>query len=102
MFFVLIYGGVPFSVSDAENLAFDDTNLSRILSSVSNITNEASDTEELSELDKALQQFIQKQGVVGASVGIVKDGQLVYAKGFGHADLDAQQTVDPHHSVSHR
>ena len=97
LFFVLIYGGVPFSVSDAENLAFDDTNLSRILSSVSNITNEASDTEELSELDKALQQFIQKQGVVGASVGIVKDGQLVYAKGFGHADLDAQQTVDPHH-----
>lgn len=97
LFFMLIYGGVPFSVSDAENLAFDDTNLSRILSSVSNITNEASDTEELSGLDQALQQFIQKQGVVGASVGIVKDGQLVYAKGFGHADLDAQQTVDPHH-----
>jgi CubicO group peptidase (beta-lactamase class C family) len=97
LFFVLIYGGVPFSVSDAENLAFDDTNLSRILSSVSNITNEASDTEEFSELDQALQQFIEKQGVVGASVGIVKDGQLVYAKGFGHADLDAQQTVDPHH-----
>ncbi len=97
LFFVFIYGGVPVSVSDAENLAFDDTNLSRILSSVSNITNEASDTEELSGLDQALQQFIQKQGVVGASVGIVKDGQLVYAKGFGHADLDAQQTVDPHH-----
>lgn len=97
LFFALIYGGVPFSVSDAENLAFDDTNLSRILSSVSNITNEASDTEELSGLDQALQQFIQKQGIVGASVGVVKDGQLVYAKGFGHADLDAQQTVDPHH-----
>ncbi|MGB3777594.1 MAG: serine hydrolase domain-containing protein [Tunicatimonas sp.] len=97
LFFALIYGGVPFSVSDAENLAFDDTNLSRILSSVSNITNEASNTEELSGLDQALQRFIQKQGVVGASVGIVKDGQLVYAKGFGHADLDAQQTVDPHH-----
>ncbi len=97
VFFVLIYGGVPYSVSDAENLAFDDTNLSRILSSVSNITNEASDNKELSGLDLALQQFIQKQGVVGASVGVVKDGQLVYAKGFGHADLDAQQTVDPHH-----
>ena len=97
LFFFLIYGGAPFSVSDAEHLAFDDTNLSRILSSVSNITNEDSDTEELSGLDQALQQFIQKQGVVGASVGIVKDGQLVYAKGFGHADLDVQQTVDPHH-----
>jgi CubicO group peptidase (beta-lactamase class C family) len=97
LFFALIYGGVPFSVSDAENLDLDDTNLSRILSGVSNITNEHSNTEELSELDQAVQQFIEQQGVVGASVGIVKDGQLVYAKGFGHADLDAQQPVDAYH-----
>ena len=97
LFFTLVYLGVPFSISDAKNLALDDTNISRILSSVSNITNEDSDTRELSVLDSAVHRFIQKQGVVGASVGIVKDGQLVYAKGFGHADMDTREEVAPHH-----
>ena len=97
LFFALVYLGVPFSISDAEHLALDDTNISRILSSVKNITNEDSETKELSTLDSVVHRFIQKQGVVGASVGIVKDGQLVYAKGFGYADMDAQQEVAPHH-----
>ena len=96
-FFALVYLGVPFSISDAENLALDDTNISRLLSSVKNITNEDSNTKELSVLDSAVYRFIRKEGVVGASVGIVKDGQLVYAKGFGHADVDAQEAVAPHH-----
>ena len=96
-FFLLVYLGVPFSISDAENLALDDTDVSRILSSVKNIANEDSDTRELSVLDSAVHRFIQRQGVVGASVGIVKDGQLVYAKGFGHADVDEQEAVAPHH-----
>ena len=97
LFFMLVYLGVPFSISDAENLALDDTNISRILSSVKNITNEDSDTRELSVLDSAVHHFIQQQGVVGASVGIVKDGQLVYAKGFGYADMDTEEKVAPHH-----
>lgn len=97
LFFALVCLGVPFSISDAENLALNDTNISRILSSVKNITNEDSETKELSALDSVVHRFIQKQGVVGASVGIVKDGQLVYAKGFGYADMDAQQEVAPHH-----
>ena len=96
-FFLLVYLGVPFSISDAENLSLDDTNISRILSSVKNITNEDSDTRELSTLDSVVHRFIQQQGVVGASVGIVKDGQLVYAKGFGYADMDTQEKVGPHH-----
>lgn len=97
LFFALVCLGVPFSISDAEHLTLDDTNISRILSSVENITNEDSDTEELSALDSVVHRFIEKQGVVGASVGIVKDGQLVYAKGFGYADTDVQQEVAPHH-----
>ena len=95
--FMLVCVGVPFSISDAEHLALDDTNISRILSSVKNITNADSDTRELSRLDSTVQRFIQQQGVVGASVGIVKDGQLVYAKGFGYADMDSQEKVAPHH-----
>ena len=97
LLFLLVYLGVPFSISDAEKLALDDTNISRILSSVKNITNRDSNTREFSTLDSTVHHFIQQQGVVGASVGIVKDGQLVYAKGFGYADADSQEEVAPHH-----
>lgn len=97
LFFCLIYLGVPFSVSDAENIALDETDVSRILSSVKNISNLDSDTEELGSLDETVNRFIEKQGIIGASVGIVKDGQLVYAKGFGHADLDTEEGVEPYH-----
>ncbi len=95
--FTLVYLGVPFSVSDAENLALDETDMSRVLSSVENISNANSNTEELASLDEEISRFIERQGIVGASVGIVKDGQLMYAKGFGHADLDAGETTEPHH-----
>ena len=97
LLFILVYLSVPFSISDAENLALEDTDVSRILSSVKNITNEDSDTRELGALDSTVHRFIEQQGVIGASVGIVKDGQLVYAKGFGYADVDAQEEVAPHH-----
>ena len=97
LLFMLVYLGVPFSISDAETLSLEDTNVSRLLSSVKNITNGDSDVQELSLLDSTVSHFIQQQGVVGASVGIVKDGQLVYAKGFDYADMDEQEAVAPHH-----
>ena len=97
LLFMLVYLGVPFSISDAETLSSLDTNVSRLLSSVKNISNDNSNAPELALLDSSVHHFIQRQGVVGASVGIVKDGQLVYAKGFGYADADAQEAVAPHH-----
>ena len=97
LLFALICLGVPFSISDAENVTLSDTNVSRALSSIRNITNEDSEARELNALDSVVRRFVKKQGVVGASVGIVKDGQLVYAKGFGYADVDSKQAVAPHH-----
>ena len=55
-----------------------------------------SDNEEFSYLEKQVNRFIRREHIVGASVAVAKDGELVYAKGFGYADKDAHDMVEPY------
>ncbi len=61
------------------------------------VSNFFSQDEEFDYLDKQINRFIRREHIVGASVAVAKDGQLVYAKGFGYADKEAQSNVEPHH-----
>ncbi len=56
-----------------------------------------SDNEEFAQLEKQVERFMRREVLEGASVAIAKDGKLVYAKGFGYADKEAETTVEPHH-----
>lgn len=94
--FILFYFGIPFSISDTDNLAFGHTE-TKFIKSVENLTNENSEIESLRVIDSAMAHFVRQQGIVGSSVGIVKDGQLIYAKGFGHTEQETQQQVQPYH-----
>ncbi|MDP9700509.1 CubicO group peptidase (beta-lactamase class C family) [Paenibacillus intestini] len=46
-------------------------------------------------LDKFFASSETKPHYVGASVVVVKDGQVIAEKGYGHADLDKKTPVDP-------
>lgn len=46
-------------------------------------------------LDAEMAGVMQKGAVTGAVAVVVKDGQVVYAKGAGYADPDAKKPVDP-------
>ena len=46
-------------------------------------------------MDKLLGREMQKHHIAGASVSVVKDGKLFFAKGYGHADLKNGIPVDP-------
>lgn len=46
-------------------------------------------------LDKFFASSETKPHYVGASVVVVKDGQVIAEKGYGHADLDQKTPVDP-------
>ncbi len=96
LIFALFYFGVPFSIADNDILAFGNTE-APFLKSVANLSNEQSDIASLATIDTSMARFVSQQGVVGTSVGIVKDGQLVYAKGFGYTDQETQQPVEPYH-----
>lgn len=56
---------------------------------------EDSDMEGLKGLDDYVNQMITEWKAPGVAIGIVKDGQLIYQKGFGYTDLSKKQEVTP-------
>lgn len=52
---------------------------------------------ELETVDQAVLKFMKQWNLPGASVAIAKDGKLVYARGFGYADVDSMIPVLPYH-----
>jgi CubicO group peptidase (beta-lactamase class C family) len=61
------------------------------------ISNDLSDNESFEGLESAISGIMGKYNIRGASVAVAKDGQLVYAKGFGYADAEAEESVEPRH-----
>src|SRR5215210_3045738 len=49
----------------------------------------------LGELDAWMQTFLTEHKIPGGALAIVKDGKLVHARGFGWADRDAKEKVEP-------
>ena len=42
-----------------------------------------------------MQQALARYSVKGGALAVVKDGHLVFARGYGWADSEAQQPVQP-------
>jgi CubicO group peptidase (beta-lactamase class C family) len=45
--------------------------------------------------DTSWSEFIERWKIPGASIAVMKDGRLVYARGFGYSDLETKQIVQP-------
>ena len=50
---------------------------------------------ELKPFDELMEAFVRDNKIPGASLAVAKDGRLVYARGFGYADVEQQQPVQP-------
>jgi N-acyl-D-amino-acid deacylase len=50
---------------------------------------------ELKSFDMMMQEFLGEHKVPGASVAVTDHGRLVFARGYGYADLKAMQKVEP-------
>jgi N-acyl-D-amino-acid deacylase len=46
-------------------------------------------------LDEIMTTVIDKQSLAGASLAVLKDGKLVYSRGFGYADRENMQPMPP-------
>ena len=53
---------------------------------------------EMVNVDRVFSNFMDDWNVPGGSIAIVKDGRLVYARGFGYADKESNELVQPHHT----
>ncbi len=45
--------------------------------------------------DAMMRDFVHTHKVPGAALAVAKDGRLVYARGFGYADLGDRSAVEP-------
>ncbi len=61
----------------------------------SNITNDLSEFSGSKFIKKEVDEFLQQWNLAGLTMSIVKDGKLVYAHGFGYADVIAKDEVTP-------
>ena len=50
---------------------------------------------ELASFDKLMTTFLPKHSIPGGSLAVGKDGHVVYERGFGYADRDANEAVQP-------
>ena len=44
-------------------------------------------------LDSVVSKYMQEYRIVGLSIGIVQDGEPIFARGFGHTSVDLKQVV---------
>lgn len=61
------------------------------------IDNNMSSFEGTEQMEKNIADFLKRYQIKGASVAITKDGRLVYAKGFGYANEEKNEKVEPRH-----
>ena len=45
--------------------------------------------------DRLISEFMDKRDLPGGAIAVVKDGRLVFAKGYGLADIQNQEPVQP-------
>ncbi len=49
----------------------------------------------LEPFDQLMTSFVKENRVPGASLAVTRGGKLVYARGFGHADVEKNEPVQP-------
>ncbi|HEC41669.1 MAG TPA: class A beta-lactamase-related serine hydrolase [Bacteroides sp.] len=61
------------------------------------IQNNMSSFKGTDRMEKTISDFLKRYKIKGASVAVTKEGRLVYAKGFGYANEESEELVDPNH-----
>ena len=61
------------------------------------ISNELSSSSATQKADYKINRFLQYWRINGVSVAMVKDEKLVFAKGYGYADVENKVKVEPDH-----
>lgn len=94
---IFITAAFPFSHNTAKQVKSIYAEPPSFLRPSLHLENEFSYLYDLREVDSAMSQLLKDWRIAGASVAIVKEGQLVYAKGFGHANKEEKEQVTPNH-----
>lgn len=91
---IFFFGEIALTFSDKGNsFIVEDDEVAFSLK----LENHYSDFTSTAVIDKYVKSFMDRWQINGVSVSITKDEELVYAKGFGYADLEKKESVKPGH-----
>ena len=85
-----------FSINDINANSSSDKGTG-ISTSVRRITNDFSNLPQFETFDQTVNEFLKRWEIAGASIAVVNDGKLLYAKGFGKANEEYDINVQPEH-----
>jgi len=63
------------------------------------ITNNNSNLDLYTSFDATIERFVRKWDLAGTSIAIARNGKLVYAKGFGYANKETEEKMQPYHML---
>lgn len=92
---LFFFGEIAISFSDkaTRNAVIGNENISFAL----NLDNSNTDFEQSAYIDRLFESFLERYNIKGASVAVTKDEKLVYARGFGLANKETSEEVQPGH-----
>jgi CubicO group peptidase (beta-lactamase class C family) len=94
LFLIIFFGEITVSFSNKResnrNNAFPG-----IVPLSSKIKNSLSNAPEYKIVDSIFSDFLIQNDIVGGSLAIAKEGQLIYSKGFGYAEKENNDSVTP-------
>jgi CubicO group peptidase (beta-lactamase class C family) len=93
LLFFFLETAISFSVKKEDGLYIPDDQISFAMK----LGNTDSDFEETRGIDILINSFLEKNHIMGASVAITDHERLVYAKGFGIANNETGENVQPGH-----
>ena len=63
------------------------------------ISNKLTDSSQFDLVNKSFEQFVTKWGLTGASIAIAKYVKLIYTRGFGYANKEDKQRMQPYNTM---
>lgn len=83
--------GIVSAFSDTEIIQPSQPHLNKL------ITNEMSEIPELEPMDRRIRKYMAQWGIHGASLCVMRNDSLLYAKGYGWADEENEEKMEPWH-----
>ncbi len=97
IFLVLILFFVEITISFSDRVNKNPIRTDDNISFALTLDNSDSEFENTTVIDQHFISFINKYGIKGASIALSRNEKLLYAKGFGYANMETGERVQPGH-----
>lgn len=63
------------------------------------LSNALSDSDNLEQVNRSFERFLQQWGLAGVSIAIAKNGRLIYTRGVGYSNVEERLPMQPYNTM---